>query len=153
MSGAQLVSEARTLLGSPYTLQGRSAAGIDCAGVILVAGKAVGVFPQDYQPSGYGWTAGGEIVQDEIVKWADLVFSGDMTEQDLALLQEGDVGIFEILGEPQHLGIFSLIDYGSGGQVLGLIHATNMAGKVVEHRFDTKWRRRIVQVWRFKWLS
>jgi cell wall-associated NlpC family hydrolase len=44
-------------------------------------------------------------------------------------------------GEPQHVGIYT-------GDTL--IHAYESVGKVVEHRMDDKWLRRIVRVYRFK---
>jgi hypothetical protein len=46
--------------------------------------------------------------------------------------------------EPQHLAVFE------GDNV---IHAYESIGRVVEHRLDDKWRKRIVRVYRFKGMT
>jgi cell wall-associated NlpC family hydrolase len=56
-------------------------------------------------------------------------------------MQAGDVLMMRFTGEPQHVGIYT-------GDTL--IHAYESVGKVVEHRMDDKWLRRIVRVYRFK---
>jgi uncharacterized protein YijF (DUF1287 family) len=69
----------------------------------------------------------------------------------VAQMQPSDVVWMRFDGEPQHLGVVG--DYVHGG--LSLIHAYNGAGlnKVVEHRLDEAWRRRIVAAWRFRGIE
>jgi uncharacterized protein YijF (DUF1287 family) len=56
----------------------------------------------------------------------------------------GDIALFNMEGNPQHLGIIS--DY--GGASLGIIHAYAPARAVVEHVLDASWQSRIIGVFR-----
>jgi cell wall-associated NlpC family hydrolase len=56
----------------------------------------------------------------------------------------GDVALFTLTGDPQHLAIFG--DYPGG--YLSIIHAYIQNRKVVENRYDDIWARRLVQAYR-----
>jgi hypothetical protein len=56
-------------------------------------------------------------------------------------LQPGDVALFMLDGAPQHLAILS--DYAAEQGALGMIHAYAPARRVVEHRLDAEWRKKI----------
>lgn len=60
----------------------------------------------------------------------------------------GDLALFAIEGNPQHVGL--LTDYEGG---LGVIHSYAPSRKVVEHRLDKKWQQRIVKVFRWQQSS
>jgi len=57
----------------------------------------------------------------------------------------GDIGLFLIDGNPQHLAIFS--DFEGG---LGMIHCYAQARGVVEHRLDEQWESKLVKVYRWQ---
>nr|BDD45280.1 hypothetical protein 3 [bacterium] len=63
----------------------------------------------------------------------------------LQKIKPGDVILFKIQHDPQHVGIVS--DYPDNN--LGLIHCYAGTGKVVEHRLDDKWLQRAVAAYRF----
>ena len=57
----------------------------------------------------------------------------------LDAVQPGDVLWLSFAGEPRHVGFATDI---------GLLHAWAKPGRVVEHRLDAAWRRRIRSAWR-----
>jgi hypothetical protein len=66
-----------------------------------------------------------------------------LEEIPLTSLAPGDIVMFEIDRNPQHLAIIS--DYPSS---LGLIHAYAPARAVVEHQLDETWRERMCAAFR-----
>ena len=63
-------------------------------------------------------------------------------------IRPGDVLLMRFRKDPQHLAFVT--DYADG---LGIIHSYSSIGRVVEHRLDEKWRRRIVAAYRVKWMK
>ncbi len=62
----------------------------------------------------------------------------------------GDLGVFLIEGNPQHLAILTDYDHDNKDAiVLGMIHCDAHSKQVVEHRLDEAWRSRLVKVFRF----
>jgi cell wall-associated NlpC family hydrolase len=137
MKAAQVVALARELLGTPYGHQGRVAGvAVDCAGVPVHIANRLGMDIRSVA------RYGRQPVPNEMRAELDTYLVRSSREA----LQIGDVVWIRFQTEPQHLGVIG--DYPGG---LSLIHAYNGAGikKVVEHRLDATWRRRIVAVWRF----
>ena len=58
-------------------------------------------------------------------------------------LEDGDVMLFSFAGEPRHVGLASTLN---GEQ--GVIHAWAKPGKVVEHRIDDLWHKRLRAIYR-----
>lgn len=117
---------ARTLVNTPFIHQGRKKdLGIDCIGIpIYVAQKlALGDFDRfDYpsRPDGTMQKLISEICHDEV-------------------LQPGVLLVFKISQVGQHCGIVSTYQ-----NRLGLIHAWDIAGKVVEHCLTRDWIDKVV---------
>ena len=63
----------------------------------------------------------------------------------------GDLALFNISNNPQHLAILTDYDCSDSGKLLGLIHSDMRSRKVVEHRLDSTWKSRLFKV--YKWLQ
>lgn len=125
----QVVAEARAWKDVPFQHQGRSRAGIDCAGLVIKTAHALGL--SSFDASGYRKLPAGvgeEKIED--------VCRREMRQIDPATAKPGDVALFLIGRRPRHLAIVG--DYQAGG--LSLIHAYEPVKKVAEVRFDQSWR-------------
>ncbi len=124
----EFVAAARAYIGTPFVHQGRSRHGLDCVGLVVCAARDAGlslVDRMDYSPDP------GSLLIKELV--LQLVEVPDK--------QPGDVLLMRFQGEPQHSAVLA------GDTV---IHGYATVGKVVEHRLDAKWQRRIVSVYRLR---
>lgn len=118
---------ARAFLGTRFRHQGRvPGRGLDCAGVIVCAARAVGL--SGYDAAGYGRLPVGHALR------AHLDAAG-CAEIGLEQVRPGDVYLMRFDGDPQHLALVTDI---------GILHACGDIGRVVEHRLDAVWRARIV---------
>lgn len=117
-----VTAEARRWLGVRFLHQGRSAAGLDCVGLVLVVAKALGALSLDYDVKGYGLEPHPQLA--EKLRAALLPSS----------VREGAVLLLKFAGQPRHLALCT------GGT---LIHAYKPRGAVIEHGFDMKWRKRV----------
>lgn len=142
----RIVSESRTWIGTRFSHQGRrkksqaDRGGVDCLGLLIGVAGALGLKDKH----GYHLTGSDRL---DYSKSPD----GSQLRETLAgLLHEiagdakaGDIALFRLDGNPQHLGILSDYDYG-----LGVIHAYAPSRQVVEHRLDKSWQEKIVAVFR-----
>lgn len=135
-----LVDAARAYIGVPFRHQGRTREGMDCAGLVMAALNDLGRFPDDVE--GYGmspWLDGLQMAVE--------AFYGPPTAEPI---EPGDVLLMRFRSQPQHLAIAT--DYYLGG--LGMIHTRSdlmrgrQRGRVVEHRLNDVWNKRIVKVYR-----
>lgn len=122
----QFVAEARKWLGTPYLHQGRNRNGLDCIGLLLVVGWALGLTKYDVR--GYGRTPHAGFLQAECERMMMRV-----KEEDA---RPGDVYLLRFTRDPQHLGIAT---------ERGILHAwAGGAGCVAEVSMPRSWRTRIV---------
>jgi cell wall-associated NlpC family hydrolase len=130
---SKIVETARSMVGVPYYHAGRNRNGLDCVGLLLAVAEEVGALT--YTPPGYsaGWVD-PDLLLSEIERFADSVEFGPV--------QDGDLAIFSIAGNPQHAAILT-----AAGT---MIHAYQTVGKVVEHALAGAWERRLVGVWRLR---
>jgi cell wall-associated NlpC family hydrolase len=121
MSPEQIYLTARELVGTPFKHQGRSKGlGVDCIGVPLYVCKKLGLGDFDcheYPRAQYS------TLQQRVESVCTP-----------AVLQPGVLLLFKISSTTQHCGLVSL--YRDG---LGLIHAWDVAGYVVEHKLIKDW--------------
>ena len=131
------IAEARTYLAPPvrFRHQGRTKAGVDCAGLLLASMAALGRPITDL--SAYGREPLGGGLRAMLV--ANL---GEPVPKDE--MRPGDVVLMRFRGEPSHVGLLG--DYLYGG--LSLIHTFAQVKKVVEHRVDEEWDGYILEVFR-----
>ena len=135
MIGDEAVAAARQCLGTPFRHQGRvPGAGLDCLGLILHVGAAVGcplAAPRAYahDPAHYNLLAGAE---------SNACLARVM---DLSALQAGDILLIQIGAHVRHMAVYTgdtMIHVWGGG-----------VNQVCEHGIDTRWRRRVVAAYRF----
>lgn len=139
----QVVEEARKWKGTPFKHQGRKPGiGCDCVGLLIgIAGSVLGVRDTfDYQ---YGRDPNNWAIKKELDSSPVLFCKED--KHDIAV---GDIAIFH-LGKhqiPHHVGIIS--DYSDIS--FGIIHCYQNIGRVVEHRMNDVWKKRIMYLYRCK---
>lgn len=131
MSGQEDVIEAaRTWLGVRWAHQGRSRAGVDCVGLVIMVARAC-------RGSQFDVLDYPRLAQDErMLRTADEVLVRRASVDDL---QAGDVVILRY-HQQRHMGIVA--PYVFGG--LSLIHAYAPARKVVETRLSDDLSQRVL---------
>lgn len=139
-----IVAQARSWAGTPFHHQARvKGVGCDCLGLVvgvvdeLELQDEAGRFLSSYDEVNYSkWPNGEYLLQKLESLLADI---------DPADMQVGDLAVFEMKGNPQHLAIIT--DYEGG---FGMIHCYAPARRVVEHRLDDEWKSKIVKVYRWQ---
>lgn len=134
-TGIEVVQTARKWIDTPFKHQARVLGlGVDCGGVLLCVAHERGL--SDYDIDGYPRVPDGVTIK--------AILRSQMIELDnIDCARVGDALLFAFEQDPQHLGIITRID------PMYLIHAYQPRGKVIEHRIDNKWRRRVRGVYRF----
>lgn len=139
-----IATQARTWLGTPFHHQARlKGKGCDCLGLIIGVVDELGLVDSRGQPlAGYD-----EVTYSKEPDGAYLTqkLTALLDEAPVAQAQPGDLALFTVRDNPQHLAI--LTDYEGG---LGMIHCYAQARRVVEHRLDDDWRQRLVKVFRWR---
>lgn len=128
---SQIIEEAREWVDTPFHHQASvKGVGCDCAGMVKGVwrelGNDVSGIPSDYPRT----PSNGQLVK--ILE----KYLGRSAER-----KPGDVLVFTLLNEPQHIGILT--------ENNTVIHAYQPFNKVAEHRLDAKWARRITAIFRF----
>lgn len=134
VTGMDVVCVARGFLGTPFRHQGRvPGRGLDCAGVIVFAARALGL--SGYDVAGYGRLPSGDAMADH------LRAAGC---RDIEIPSPGDIYLMRFETNPQHLALVTDI---------GVLHAYAEIGRVVEHRLDAVWCARIVGAFRLPGIA
>lgn len=143
VSRAKLVASARGWIGTPFRHQASvKGQGVDCGGLIRGVLLEVGLLPSDYvermprDAFAYARRPDGVTLK----RYCDQYF------EETGEARFGDIALFRYAKHPQHLAFFG--DYVHGG--LSLIHAlgADHPNKVIEHRFDSMWSKRLVGVYK-----
>jgi cell wall-associated NlpC family hydrolase len=143
VTGADIVTEARSYIGTRWLHQGRTRSGIDCAGLVLKVAHACNIFTFD--TADYSRQATDESMLELCREHLDPVATAQSCPGDIAVMR---------FGTNRHIGFFG--DYLYGG--LSLIHAYSQRigsqrPQVVEHRFTDDWLRSqnasLIAVFRF----
>lgn len=129
MTPQTIITAASAYLGTRWHHQGRSTAGVDCLGLIVLTARDCGIAVQDR--FAYSRQPDGHYLRAEL----------DAQLEQIAEPQPGAVLMMRFEREPQHVAIMA-----DGGD---MIHAYAMARKVVRHRLDSIWMSRIVACYRF----
>lgn len=125
-SRADVVRVCRSYVGTPYHHMGRlPGTGLDCAGVLICAGRELRLVAQDFDVPAYSPAPDGR----SLIEWCDAYMGA---AADRASMQAGDAIIIKVAARPQHIAI--LADYVHGG--LSIIHSVSNAtpARVLETR-------------------
>lgn len=126
----QIVATARTALGVPFRHQGRSLTrGVDCIGLVICVLNKLGLSDFDY--TSYPMQPPADLMTQTMRELLTVI------PRDQA--QPGDLYRFKVAGEPIHVGIATDV---------GVIHAVQSTGGVVEHVLSPAWSNRIVETYR-----
>ena len=139
-----IVRQARTWLGTPFHHQARlKAVGCDCLGLIVGVVDELGL----KDSSGTPLAAYDEVTYSREPDGAYLTqkLVGLLDEVPIAEMRAGDLALFRVRENPQHLAI--LTDYEN---TIGMIHCFAQARRVVEHRLDDDWKSRLLKVFRWQ---
>ena len=132
MNAADLIAEARTLLGTPFLHQGRQpGVGIDCGGLIVHLLAFAGI---DYDITGYSRVPAG----DRLKRHCDAVLESKSKYE----LEPADVLLFSIKRDPQHIGLYT------GRTIVHAWYSAGPSAGVVEHRLTDLWTKRLVAAYR-----
>lgn len=128
---------ARIFLDIPFRHQGRDPLiGIDCIGLIVLAGRDAGMeFPM-LDRTDYGRDPADGLLEE----YLRLAFGAPVAEP-----QPGDIVAIDYKGAVRHVGIVG--EHPAG---LSLIHTNMAVGRVTEARIDWKWRKRIKAIFRVR---
>lgn len=133
----EVIAAARGWLGVRWRHQGRSRAGVDCVGLLIVVARQLDLMP----PADLDAIEGGLAGYSRYPRGGLLNFYCRRHLAPVDEPQPGDVLLFAIDGQPQHLGLVG--EHPAGAQ--SLIHAYALGPRrVVETVLDQPWRRRIV---------
>ncbi len=139
---AAVVAEARNWLGTRWQHQASlKGVGCDCVGLVVGVARVLKIAAAteyDLMPElrGYGRQP------DPVLLLAGCDHL--MQRLNLSEVAQGDVLVLKFELEPQHFAIVSQVD------PLYMVHALAQARKVVEHRVDFLWLRRIVRAYRLR---
>lgn len=139
-----IIAQARTWLGTPFHHQARlKGKGCDCLGLVVGVVDELGL----KDASGVALAAYDEVTYSRQPDGAYLTekLTGLLAEVPVAEARAGDLALFKVRENPQHLAI--LTDYEG---TLGMIHCFAPARKVVEHRLDDEWKLRMIKVFRWQ---
>lgn len=139
-----IVTHARGWLGTPFHHQARlKGVGCDCLGLIVGVVNELGL--KDAQ--GTPLAAYDEVTYSREPDGAYLIekLVGLLDEVPVVDMQAGDLALFRVRENPQHLAI--LTDYEGS---IGMIHCFAQARRVVEHRLDDDWKSRLLKVFRWQ---
>lgn len=133
---AAFVAAARGMLRVRWKHQGRTKNGVDCAGLVIYALRAIGREPQDV--TGYGRRPYRNALDAAVrVNFGEpLPPETELRAGDVLLMRDGNAA-------PNHVGIV-----GDGPHGLTLIHAYAPNKEVVEMTIDAIWREKIIGVYR-----
>jgi hypothetical protein len=126
VTGADVVRQARTWLGTPFRHQGRlKGTGTDCAGLIIGVARELGL--SDFDTADYCRQPDDEMLER--------LCRQQMRALDRDEVGQGDVWLIAVKDRRQHLAFAT--DH-------GILHAYALLRRVVEHRIDEGWRSRLL---------
>ena len=135
----QIVSEARTWVGTPFHHQARvKGAGVDCVGLAIGVANTLGLVVKDMRA--YSRVPLNGMFLKAVTEQTESIAFEDVLPGDMLLFKFNHV-------EAQHLAIITQIN------PIHIVHAYSHVAKCVEHELDQTWRARLVCACRFKELS
>ena len=134
-----VLREARRYLGAPFRLYGRSVAGMDCIGLVVVVGQSLGQLPENLTLPAYAPNALRSFLP-LLWEWMDEIEAADVTAGCGYLLSH-----HRNSARPRHLAISTSIG-------LVQMYHTGAVRKIAECGMDDSIRSLIVGGWKYKGL-
>lgn len=116
-----IITEARRWVGTPWRHQGRSRAGVDCVGLVVLVARTLGLKPEDV--TGYARRQDGRALLRHLHKQLD--------QQSVTDWKNGNIGVFKESAFPIHVGFLSDRD-----GVPTVIHAHARRRQVIEEALN-----------------
>lgn len=136
MDNLLLEKKAREWLGTPWVHhQALKKVGCDCVGFLSSATKEAGFIIPSFP------NYGRYPVNDDLKKYLEQFLFAVQYHHRKYQIKSGDILLFKFTGINTHVGIATDI---------GVIHACPFQKKVVEHRIDEVWNKRIVEVYQWE---
>ncbi len=110
-----IVAAARSRRGVRFQEYGRNEHGLDCAGLLIVVAREVGLVPPDFDVRGYSQRPDGTLLERMAPHMGRRL--------NKATMRAGDAIVIITDQDPQHLGI--LAQYKGRDDVFSIIHASN----------------------------
>jgi cell wall-associated NlpC family hydrolase len=123
----QIIAEARQWVGVPFRHQGRARSGIDCVGLPIVVGQALGVLSRGLDVANYGRLPSAELVE--------------RLTQHCSRLPAPVPGSLVAIAWTRTAAHVALC----AGDTL--IHAYESVGRVVEHGYRGRWLKLTHSAW------
>lgn len=136
----QIVTAARQHLGVRWRHQGRTHHGLDCAGLVVLVGRELGLLAPDHDVQGYSRRPDGFSFL--------AAFREAMDEKPLHDALPGDAVTFIDGPYPCHVGVMSFLN---GSPYF--IHAYAGLGKVVEQPYSSAWRMKATHCFAFRGVA
>ena len=137
MTPAEFVAIARSWRATPWKHQGRKKGiGVDCVGFVVEVAREAGLMDVQ-EAANYQRRPDGQTLRAKLNEHLIAIRQVDLRPADVVLLAFDKTDT--------HVGIIG--DYPAAGE-LSLIHAYLVASRVIEHRLDGNWRKRITGCWR-----
>ena len=132
----KLIETARSYLGVPYRHQGRTRKGVDCLGLVIACANDLKVPIADS------------------TAYSTKVDTENLLNGILAHAQQTE----KIVVKPGYLALMQFVkEAGATHTALiterGIIHSYNKRGKVVEHRLNDVWEKRIVATFKLNGVT
>lgn len=153
LENQHIIAVARGWIGTRFRHQGRMRAqpphsgGVDCLGLLIGVASALELRARDgsllaaHDTVSYSKSPDGVALRRTLDKL--------LWPVSAAACGPGDIALFLMDGQPQHVAILTEYPVGTGeAAVLGMVHAYAQARRVVEHRLDDAWRKRLVSAYR-----
>ena len=132
---SDIVEQARTYIDARWQHQGRLPDRMDCVGLVVLVGTALGM--EHYDITGYRRTPEG-------VSLLRHLLSAGFTRKPVGDRQPGDLMAFRDTSQPCHVAIL-----GERGGEETIIHASAGKKKVLEEPYDHEWPTKLVACYNF----
>ncbi len=132
----EIVYVANTLVGVPFRHQGRSRAGLDCAGLIIVIAHLLGLTDKDTVSYSR---------RPNVEEFTKFMIEAGCTQLPYGTHERGDILRFNTLGWPVHLGVYEVDRRGGEWYT----HAYSLHKRVTRDPLTDAVKAQISSVWRF----
>lgn len=132
----EIVYRANTLVGVPFRHQGRSQAGLDCAGLVIVIAHSLDLTDKDI--TSYSRRPNAE-------EFTAFMIEAGCTQLSHSAQKHGDILRINTMGWPVHIGIYEVDDRGREWYT----HAYRSHKKVTRDPLTDAVKAQISSVWRF----